>query len=109
MLLTPIKPTSSMSYMTPTYTLFKPIPTGPHTHIPTGPHTHIHTYTHTHIHIGGGHLSAQDHHTVLEPNSNSVFLTYLHTTYVSFIHIIPYIGGGHLSAQDHHRQRRTGT
>jgi hypothetical protein len=26
MLLTPIKPTSSMSYMTPTYTLFKPIP-----------------------------------------------------------------------------------
>jgi hypothetical protein len=29
--------------------------------------------------------------TVLKTNFNSVFLTYLHTTYVSFIHIMPYI------------------
>jgi hypothetical protein len=28
----------------------------------------------------------------IKPSSNTVFLTYLHTTYVSFIHIIPYIG-----------------
>jgi hypothetical protein len=30
-------------------------------------------------------------HTHIKPISNSVFWTYLHTTYVSFIHIIPYI------------------
>jgi hypothetical protein len=27
----------------------------------------------------------------IKPSSNTVFLTYLHTTYVSFIHIIPYV------------------
>jgi hypothetical protein len=74
-------------------------------------HTHIHIHTHTHTHhltpppytpppgahsAGGAQgrppLRRQGRcHMPIKPSSNTVFLTYLHTTYVSFIHIIPYI------------------
>jgi hypothetical protein len=49
----------------------------------------IHVYLNENI-IGVSNVDATTGRC-LKPIPNTVFLTYLHTTYVSFIHIIPYI------------------